>query len=80
MARKIQRKFQEIESELLQLNPHLRATLAKSLLDSLETLSDEEYEGLWAEEAEARYADFKAGRTKAVNGEGVLARARARSR
>jgi len=52
----------------------------KNLPDSLDTLSDEEYDRLWAEEAEARYADFKAGRTKAVDGDEVFARARARVR
>jgi Putative addiction module component len=43
-------------------------------------LSDEEYEQLWAEEAEARYADFLAGLTGAVDGDEVFARARARLR
>ena len=80
MARKVHRKVQELEAELLHLDLHDRAALAKSLLDSLESLSDEEYDQLWAEEAEARYADFKAGRTSAVDGDEVFARARARSR
>lgn len=80
MSTKTQRTIEEIEAELLQLDLASRATLAKSLLDSLETLSEEEYDRLWAEEAEARYADFKAGRTKAVDGDEVFARARARAR
>lgn len=74
------RKLEQIESELLSLEPHIRATLAKTLLDSLEHLSEEEYEGLWAEEAEARYRDFKSGKTTAVDGDEVFARARARKR
>lgn len=41
-------------------------------------LPDDEYDQLWAEEAEARYADFLAGRTRAVDGDDVFARARAR--
>ena len=80
MPRKVHRKVEELEAELLQLDLHARATLAKTLLESLETLSDEEYERLWSEEAEARYADFKAGRMSAVDGDQVFARARARSR
>lgn len=44
------------------------------------TGSDDEYDQLWAEEAEARYADFLAGRTSAVDGDEVFARARARLR
>jgi hypothetical protein len=68
----------ELESELLELEASTRAALAKRLLASLDDLSEEEYERLWAEEAEARYADFLAGRTSAVDGDVVFARARAR--
>ena len=41
----------EIEAEALRLNPSDRARLAERLLDSLETLSDEENARLWADEA-----------------------------
>lgn len=74
------RKIEDIESELLQLDRHARAALAKSLLDSLEGLSEEELQELWIEEGESRYADFQAGRTSAVDGDEVFARARARKR
>jgi putative addiction module component (TIGR02574 family) len=74
------RAIDEIELELLQLDARSRAALAKSLLDSLETLSEAEYEQLWVEEAEARYADFVAGKTEAIDGDEVFARARARNR
>jgi putative addiction module component (TIGR02574 family) len=63
---------------VLQLDRHTRAALAKTLLDSLETLSEAEYEELWIEEGEARYADFQAGKTSAIDGDEVLARARSR--
>jgi hypothetical protein len=76
----MQRTIEEIQSELLQLDRHARAALAKTLLDSLDILTEAEYEELWIDEAEARYADFVAGRTSAVDGDDVLARARARSR
>lgn len=72
--------IRELESELLQLEPRSRAALAKTLLASLDDLSDEEYERLWAEEAEARYVDFLAGRTTAVDGDDVFARAYERVR
>jgi hypothetical protein len=49
-------------------------------VEELETLTEAEYEKLWVEEAEARYADYKAGRTSAVDGDEVFARARARNR
>jgi putative addiction module component (TIGR02574 family) len=74
------RKVEDIESELLKLDRHTRAALAKKLLDSLESLSEAEYEELWVAEAEARYADFKAGKTSAVDGDEVFARARNRER
>jgi putative addiction module component (TIGR02574 family) len=80
MASETSKNIHELESQLLQLEPHTRATLAKTLLASLDDLSDQEYEQLWAEEAEARYADFLAGRTSAVDGDEVFARARARLR
>ena len=80
MTRKADRTVEQIEAEILRLDLRDRAALAKSLLDSLESLSEEEYEQLWAGEAEARYAEFKAGRTSAVNGDEVFARVRARSR
>jgi len=42
--------------------------------------ANEEYEQLWAEEAEARYDDFLAGRTTAIDGDEVFAKARNRFR
>ena len=74
------RKIEDIELEILQLDRHARAALAKTLLASLDTLTDAEYEELWIEEGEARFADFQAGRTSAIDGDEVFARARARSR
>jgi hypothetical protein len=50
----------DIEAEALKLDPQARARLAKKLLESLETLSDEENERLWAEEADRRDAAWDA--------------------
>lgn len=75
-----QKDIRNLESELLQLAPTTRAALARRLLASLDDLPDEEYERLWAEEAEVRYADFLAGRTAAIDGDDVFARAYARVR
>jgi hypothetical protein len=50
----------DIEAEALKLDPPARARLAKKLLESLETLSDEENERLWAEEADRRDAAWDA--------------------
>ena len=44
----------ELEAEMLKLDPSARAHLAERLLESLETLSEEENTKLWTEEAERR--------------------------
>ncbi len=51
----------DLEAEVLKLDPQARARLAKRLLESLETLSDEENERLWAEEADRRDVDWDSG-------------------
>lgn len=55
---------EELESEALKLSPEERARLAERLLQSLETLSDQENARLWADEAGRRDAawDATAGR------------------
>ena len=45
---------EELEVEALKLAPQDRARLAEKLLQSLESLSDEENARLWAEEAQRR--------------------------
>jgi hypothetical protein len=76
----MKRKLKAVASEALELDARSRAALAKQLLESLDDLSDEENERLWAEEAERRFTEFKKGNTKAANGPQVLARARSRTR
>lgn len=44
----------DIEAEVLKLDPQARARLARKLLESLEALSEEENARLWAEEADRR--------------------------
>lgn len=46
----------ELEAEALKLGPQARAHLARRLLDSLESLSTEENEQVWLEEAARRDA------------------------
>jgi hypothetical protein len=53
----------EIEAEIVKLDRQARARLAKRLLESLEALTEEENDQLWAKEAERRDADWdQAGR------------------
>jgi putative addiction module component (TIGR02574 family) len=53
----------------MSLDVHDRATLAERLLASLEDLSEEEAEGLWAEEAQRRLEEYRTGRAKAIQAE-----------
>ena len=50
----------ELETELLKLDAKDRARLAERLLDSLDNLSTEEIESLWADEAQRRDAEWDA--------------------
>jgi hypothetical protein len=68
----------QLEGEVLKLSPVSRARLAERLLESLETLSDEEREALWIEEAQRRDREIDAGVVVTRPGEDVLRDARAR--
>jgi len=51
----------EIEAAILKLGPRDRARLAEKLLESLEQLSPEENEMLWAQEAMRRNEEWDLG-------------------
>lgn len=70
----------ELEAEALKLDPRERARLAEKLLESLETLSEEENENAWIEEAARRDADLDADPARGRHAEDVLRDARARFR
>jgi hypothetical protein len=70
----------DIETEVLKLDPQDRARLAKKLLESLETLSDEENERLWAEEADRRDAAWESAPGSGRPAADVLRDARAKLR
>ncbi|MBV8519714.1 MAG: addiction module protein [Acidobacteria bacterium] len=72
------RPLKDIAAEALELPIAARADLASQLLDSLEEISEEENDQLWAQEAERRYRAYKEGRADAVPAEEVFARLRAR--
>jgi putative addiction module component (TIGR02574 family) len=74
------RKLEEIADEALALNVEGRAALAKRLLDSLEELSPEEHERLWADEAESRYEALRTGSLHSIPVEDVLAKLESRRR
>jgi putative addiction module component (TIGR02574 family) len=64
----------EIMKDAMSLDVRDRATLAEKLLASLEGLSEEEAERLWAEEAQRRLDEYRAGRAKAVEADVVHTR------
>ena len=68
----------ELEAEALKLDPANRARLAERLLESLETLSEQENQQVWHDEATRRDADLEADPSKGRPAEGVFRDARAR--
>jgi len=69
---------EQVESEALKLNPQARAELAEKLLRSLDDLSEEEIERLWAVEAVRRDAELDNGTASMRDAEDVFRNARAR--
>lgn len=74
------RDLKDIAAEALELPLTARAKLASQLLDSLDDISEEESDLLWAQEAERRYAEYKAGNIEAVPADEVFARLRSRKK
>ena len=70
----------EVRRAALALDLSSRASLARDLLNSLESLSDSEVERLWVEEAMRRDAELDAGTAGSISAEDALAQARARRR
>ena len=68
----------ELKSIALGLPPEERAELACDLLLSLDSLSEQEIEQLWLEEASRREAEIDAGTARLIPGDQVFAEARAR--
>ena len=72
--------IEDIEAEALKLDPKARARLAERLLESLEPLSIQENERLWAEEVGRRDAEWEAAPGTARPSGAVLRDARAKLR
>jgi len=67
-----------LEAQLLRLPPADRARLAELLLTSLDEGEEPGAEAAWAEEAERRLADLRAGTVAGIPAADVFARAAAR--
>mgnify|MGYP001163224288 FL=1 len=70
---------EQLEAELLQLPPHVRARLAEALLASLDE-PDSELDLAWGEEAERRAVELRSGNLGPVAAEDARARARSQLR
>lgn len=65
----------EVLRSALSLKVDERAALAERLLASLDELSEEEAERLWAEEAQRRLQEYHAGRAGVVDAQDVRKKA-----
>jgi putative addiction module component (TIGR02574 family) len=70
----------DLESEVLKLDPKERARIAQRLLESLEALSQGEIESLWYDEAERRDRALDEDLGRAIPADEVMREARARVR
>ena len=70
--------LEKLEKEIRSLSNREKAALAYRLIEALDGDPDEDVERLWIEEAQRRYEAFRSGNLKAVPGEEVMRRARAR--
>ena len=68
-------ELDEVLRAALGLDVQDRARLAETLLASLEALSEEEAERLWADEAARRLKEYRAGRISSTSAEDVARRA-----
>ena len=65
----------EVLKSALSLNVDDRAAVAERLLASLDELDEEEAERLWAEEAQRRLEEYRAGRARAAEAQDVAKKA-----
>ena len=70
--------FEQLEQQARMLTPQEKASLARILIDELDTSSDTDVERLWIAESQRRYDAYLRGELKSVAGEEVMSRARNR--
>ena len=71
------RDLKALEREILELALEARASLAETLLRSLDDLTEDENERLWLDVAERRQREIQRGSVQEVAADEVLRRARA---
>lgn len=68
--------FEQLRKEIQTLTMEEKATLAHSLIEELESSTDDNAESLWIEEAKSRYEGYLKGDLKATDGKEAIQRAR----
>jgi putative addiction module component (TIGR02574 family) len=71
---------QRLLEQALALPAEEKIKLAEELLASLDPADQKEIDAAWAEEAERRLADYRAGRAKAIDAEEVFRELRGRGK
>ncbi len=72
--------LEDLQRQTRALTPREKATLARILIEELDSAFDAEVEELWIAEAQGRYEAFLNGQLEALPGDEVMARARSRLR
>jgi putative addiction module component (TIGR02574 family) len=70
--------IEQIEAEIMKLEPEARAELARRILENLDAPSEAEALRLWVAEAERRLADLRQGNAAEAPADEVLRRVRDR--
>ena len=70
--------FEQLEKQARMLTPQEKASLARILIQELDTSPDIDAEQLWIAESQRRYEAYVRGELKSVPGEEVMSRARNR--
>ena len=66
--------FEQLIKQAPMLTPQEKASLARILIEELDTSSDTDVEQLWIEESQRRYEAYLRGELKSVPGEEVMSR------
>ena len=70
--------FDEIERQTRLLTPQEKATLARILIEELDSDIDPDVESVWIKEAKRRYEAYRKGELDSLAGDEVMSRARRR--
>jgi len=69
--------IEQLTDEVLALPDEARALLADRIVESLDPADNERIRGLWVAEATRRVNEVRSGAVQAIDGESVMAEARA---